>query len=696
MLRVLIPFLLGILAGIYLGFPNDWLGYLGVVLLLGLLLLEFRSKLFSHYRNRWVFGCLMNAILFIFGFQLTLFNTGIFNKSHFSNYSNESGYKVVRIYKQPIIKDRIVKLFGVVEQVKSKEWMQTSGNLMITLPKDSEALQVNYGDYLMIRSATNEIGPPMNPFEFDYRKYLSYQSVYQQVYLKHGHWVSLKRNEGNQIVKLACQAQKKLLETFAEYVSGKRELAVISALVLGDTDGIDNDLLNAYASTGAIHVLSVSGMHVGLIFIGLNFMLFFMECRVWTKILKAIIIISFLLFYAILTGLSPAVMRSAFMLSMIIIGKPFNRSHNILNTLVFSGFVLLLYDPFLIMNIGFLLSFFALSGIVVLHSYFKELYTFKIGLLDKLWSATCASFAAQIAVFPIAILFFHQFPIYFWLSNLFVWILTPFIMLTGIFLLVIQKFVFLSFWVGKVVALLVHLLNLSVLTINDLPFSLWKGISINAVEAVLIYLSIGFIFHYIIKRRPNYLIYGLVLLVLVLSNQFAMNFATMHQKKMVIYNINKHTGIDFIDGHSVTFVADENLIGNKSLINFHIIPNRGEMKINSAEIFPFELMNNSMVKDSNHLFIKDNFIQFFNKRLVIINDKNQLANHPFPMIVDYLMLINNPKVSIKELRKSFNFKTLIIGTVNSPYKNKKWIEECYQSGIKVQSIINSGAMALDF
>lgn len=684
---------MGILIGTYFGFQTSIFWYVLISFALTFVFFFFKTKLFTRYRTSWIFGIFITVSLVIFGFQLTVFNTGKFKSDHFSKYLDSSGFELVKIYQQPIEKEMIFKLFAKVEQVKCNDkWIKTSGNIMLVLPKDSLASQIRYGDYLIVKANIEKTKPPMNPGEFDYKKYLSYQSVYEQAYLSKGSWAKLGINDGNVINRLACNMQTEFLNVFKKYVSGKRELAVISALILGDTDGIDNELMNAYAGTGAIHVLSVSGMHVGLILIALNFLLFFMNKNKWLRILKAMIIICFLIFYSILTGLSPAVMRSAVMLSMIIIGLTFNKSHNILNTLAFSAFLLLLYDPFLITNVGFMLSYFALGGIVIFHKYFYRLYKFKNPLIDKLWSATCAAFAAEIGTFPIAVLFFHQFPVYFWLSNLFVWLLTPFIMFTGITLLIVTKFTTISFYGGKLVAFLVYLLNQSVLIINDLPFSKVKGISITPIESILLYLSIAFFFYFLLKRNKQYLIIGILSLIIVFSHQFYRDFETMKQRQMIIYDIKNHSGMDLVDGHTNTFIADKNLVSNNSIINFQIAGNRGEMKVNSSDN---HYGNSSNKCDSKNVSIRDNYIRFFNKRILIINNKEQLKQlSPIYNSIDYLILEDNVTVTIDELQSFCNFKSLIIDSSNSNKQSKKWKKECLTANINVYSVSDSGAFVI--
>ncbi len=694
-LRPLLSLICGIFLGVNFGFKNE-LAFIIVSVLFSIsLYLHHKTKTFQAYRFKYIYGCVMNSMIALIGFQYAVYHTNSLSSSHFSNLLSGYEMAVVKVYKQPTIKDKTIRIFGSVKQMKSKSWFKTSGNIVMIMPKDSASLKICYGDYLMIKSPIEPTTPPMNPCEFDYKKYLSFQSVYHQTYLTTSTFITLDRNQGNAIVSCAYQLQKKLLKTFNGYLSGKREIAVISALILGDTDGIDNDLFAAYANTGAIHVLSVSGMHTGLIFIALNYLLFFMQRRKWLRIIKAVFIISFLSFYALLTGLSPAVLRSVFMLSLIIIGNTMDRDPMILNTIAVSAFALLLFDPYLIMNVGFLLSYFAITGIVVLHPTFKELHTFRFALFDKLWSATCASFAAQIAVFPIVILFFHQLPVYFWLSNVFVWILTPFIMGSGIFLLLIQKISFLSVLFGKATSILVYLLNLSVIEINNIPNSIWSGISITPLEAFLIYLAFILFYKFIKTSKPKLLILCLSIMLIILSNQFYANLSTMKQKKIIIYDINKHTAIDFVAGHSSIFVADTNLLENKSLVNYHINANRAELKINTSNIITTSFDNNQNNIESIHFKRIDNFIQFYDKRIAIINSKTELKNTAFPLTIDYLILIGNPNIKIKDITKTFNIKHLIIGSSNNKFRNKKWIEECYQANIDVYSIIDSGALVIN-
>jgi len=170
---------------------------------------------------------------------------------------------------------------------------------------------------------------------------------------------------------------------------------------------------------GAMHILCVSGLHVGIIYLVISFFLGFLNNTRFNNILKAILLLLTVWAYAIITGLSPSVQRASLMLSVFIIGNLLNRARDTYNTLAISALILLIIDPYLLFNVGFQLSYAAVIGIVTFHQPIYKLLYFKNTIIDKIWSITVLSFAAQMATFPIATYYFHFFPPWFWLTNLF-------------------------------------------------------------------------------------------------------------------------------------------------------------------------------------------------------------------------------------------------------------------------------------
>jgi competence protein ComEC len=229
------------------------------------------------------------------------------------------------------------------------------------------------------------------------------------------------------------------LTLIEQHVKTKDELAVASAIMLGYRDYMNADIVQAYASSGALHVLSVSGLHVGVLFLALQFLLQWMDKYRQLKWVKVLLVLAVMFFYAVLTGLSPSVLRAVVMFSFFVIAKAINRDNNMYNVLGISCLLLLFWNPYLITEVGFKLSYLAVLGIVVLYPILQPLLTFKNKLLKGAWSITCLSIAAQIATFPISLYYFHQFPNLFLISNLIIIPASDFVLYLGMLICVTFK-----------------------------------------------------------------------------------------------------------------------------------------------------------------------------------------------------------------------------------------------------------------
>ena len=310
-----------------------------------------------------------------------------------------------------------------------------------------------------------------------------------------------------------------------------------------------------YSSSGAMHVLAVSGLHVGIIYLLLNSLFLFFEKFKYGKYLKAVFLILSLWAYALLTGLSPSVLRAATMFSFIIIGSALKRQTNIYNTLAASAFVLLLYNPYILLQVGFQLSYAAVLGIVYLQpKLYKLIYT-KHWLLDKIWAITTVSIAAQLATFPLDIYYFHQFPNYFLLSNLFVIPLATFIIGGGVLLFVTSVIPFFPGSLAWVVNKILMLLNFSVQWVENLPYSLSLGISITVLETIIVYTIIILFFSSIIKWKPRLLQLSLALVIFFMILQIKEQYRTGKQQYFIVYDVPKERAIDFVDGNKNYFIA---------------------------------------------------------------------------------------------------------------------------------------------
>lgn len=363
---LLIPFLLGISVGINLNSVAYLMpvavGFAGLLILF--LLLNFYYNRFKVYKRRWLGGIIIHLLLFLAGWIAVINNNELNNPGHFSKLPAQR--LLVRINNEPQIKNGLIHFTAnVLANINQKHSLPATGTLMITI-KDSAAVHLAYGDELLVPGKYTAIDPPFNPAEFNYKKYLAHQNIYYQEFLYPGQYRLVQSHAGNTFMANALALRRQMVEKLKKQMHDPNAIAVASTLILGYKADLSEDVLQAYSKTGTIHVLSVSGAHVAIIWALLAFMLNFLNRFRHGRVIKAIIIIPIIWYYAMLTGFSPAVCRAAVMISTVIIGKTYNRYINNLNILAISAFILLLYNPLLITDVGFQLSYLAVAGLVVL------------------------------------------------------------------------------------------------------------------------------------------------------------------------------------------------------------------------------------------------------------------------------------------------------------------------------------------
>ena len=690
--RILFPFVSGILLAIYLETDLPFYKPVLLVVLLVFLFLPQVSGIQFTYRFRWMNGFFINVILLLLGYQLTLMKTETRNINHFSK-SIDSSTNVIclKIIKPYVEKDKSFKVLAEITAVKgSQKWIKTIGKALIYFQKDSVSEKLNYGDCLLVRTKFNDIKSSGNPSEFNYKRYLSFQNIYQQAYVAKGAWKLFQQNKGNLLLKYSISLRDELLFLLNKNNIKNDEFAVGSALLIGYEDKLDADLINSYARCGAMHILSVSGLHVAIVYLVFNTLLFFLDKLKYGNIIKAIILIVLLWFYAALTGLSPSVLRAAAMLTFVAIAKSFNRYTNIYNTLAASAFILLLFNPFLIMNVGFLLSYVAVIGIVFIHPKLYELWEPDNWLIDKVWIIVSVSIAAQIATFPMGLYYFHQFPNYFLLSNLIVIPVLTLIIYLGIAFFIFSSVAPLAAILAKILSFTIFILNESVKFIEHLPFAVLQNISINLFENAIIYLLIFALMAFFSLYKIKYLHAALFLIIALLFMQLFEGYSEHQQKKIIVYNIPKTSAYDFIDGQQNFLLADSSFINNKTKVISYFNGNWCHLGIGESAI-----ISNSKTLDrkENNLRLKEKFIQYYSTRIAIID--SAFKNIEGKFIFDYFIITKDAKLEIAENFIQHHPKKIIIDSSTPSWKVEKWKSKCRQLKIDYYSVADSGAFIVE-
>ncbi len=481
---------------------------------------------------------------------------------------------------------------GVVMAVRDSSWSPCKGKVMLYFSKDDFPEPFRYGDVLVVRGQPERVAGPMNPGEFDYRQFLSYKNIYHQDFLRGDDVRLVGSDPPSNVMAYAIDARLWADATLKKYVSGEREQAIASALVLGVTDGLDNEILSAYSATGAMHVLAVSGLHVSIIYMLLVWLLKPLQRSRWGQWVLAFAGLTLLWAYAFITGLSPSVLRAVTMFSFLAVARPTRQTTNIYNTLAASAFCILMVDPYLIMSVGFQLSYLAVIGIVYLEPRLSRLWEPRSWLADKVWRLSTVSIAAQIATFAPGLLYFHQFPNYFLVANLLVIPVSFVVLILGLGVLAVSAIHVLAVAAGTLLSLAISLLNLTVFSLGSMPYSVVGGIYINATQCFLIMaIVVAFILMFE-HRKFRYIVAAFFFTIVFVIFDWVHLGRHVKVASITIYSVRGQSAIDLIDRGHAYFFADSALLADDQRIGYHIRPNR-------------QIAGATIVIERDHPFVRD-------------------------------------------------------------------------------------------
>lgn len=685
--RVVIFFMAGICLGIY--FP-DVLSLFAAHLLFSILILIYvigailiyRGKILDDYREiKSSIGFVGLATIFLAGYLNLVLHTESRREDHLIHQQQTPDFYKVIITNATAEKANSWKAEAAIQAVRTEgSWKECRAKIILYFQKKDFPIPYKYGDVFLIKGSPQLVKPPANPEEFDYKRFLSFKNIHHQHFLHKTdvHWI--ENDPPNKVMAYAFICRSWAENVLKKYISGIREQGVIIALVLGVTDGLDNELLNAYAATGAMHVLAVSGLHVGIIYWLLLLIFKPLNKTTTGKWMLAFVSIFVLWSYAFITGLSPSVLRAVTMFSFVALARPAQFKTNIYNTLAASAFVILWYQPFLIMSVGFQLSYMAVLGIVYLHPPLYRTWEPDSYLVNKVWEITSMSLAAQLATFALGLLYFHQFPNYFIFSNLLVIPGSTLILILGLALLAFNFVPFIAVIFGHVITWLIKAMNLIVFYVEALPYSLVENIYIDTFQCWLLLFLISGLILLVKYKQLNYLIASACFVVLFSVSQWIHFESQVMKQRLTIYQVRGHQAIDLIDRGHVYFFMDSALLADHQNIRFHIKPNRlqcGVSEVSNGEVAGLLKKNSGC-----------NLICWKDKRLLLINEVN--FKLPDSCRVDYLVIGNNA-VSNLALIKHLHVEQLILDGSNSFYFADKILKQATEQHIAVHSILHQGS-----
>jgi len=487
-LRIAIPFA----AGNALGFVLQPSLFICVVLLgisgFAAMLLASLNTTWITYRKNHFFGWLSVVAFFVAG---TAWSGYRLDARQYHNAIDTSGVLFEgKVLSFPAEKSNTtaleLELIAVVDSIGQTRALDTK--ILAYAHSDLRADTLLPGDRVIFKKVPEPHRRALNPYQFDYGKYLIFQGFTATVYLRDEVGFNRPEHHSFSVGSFFQTYRRSAIALFEERDTSPAELGVIAALVLGKRDMVDDEIRKAFTDAGTIHILAVSGLHVGIIYFFAAFLIgrvFRGEGGRWFRLIFCLVI---LWLYAGIAGFSPSVLRAATMFSFIAAGREFGRLGNVYNMLGVSAFLLLLANPFLIGSVGFLLSYLAVTGIVMLHPVIYSLWVAPTWFLDKVWSLTVVSFSAQLATFPVTVHFFHQFPNYFLFSNLLVIPLATILLYAGLICIMLSWVPYLSDVLFLSTEWVARGLNEGVLLFAKLPHPVSEGLYLSAGETATLYL----------------------------------------------------------------------------------------------------------------------------------------------------------------------------------------------------------------
>lgn len=702
LLRLLLPLMGGILLGHY-GSCIPLAGIITICIITAVGLWALLGQ--QAYKNRWQYGVVLYMALLSLGYGLTQLQTT----------------PLVLPPGEQVYQGRITTIAPTVKKIKlflqlsggtdtTGQAVPRRGRLLVYLPQTPAAYELRTGDLITLRGEARSVLAPLNPKAFDYRRYLALQRVYHQAFVKEGHWQKTGHQAG--LRTWAEASRQHLLQLLRRHLPTPNELAtatqlsadapmmngaqqfaaqstfaVGAALSLGDKTALSTDIRNAYTGTGAMHILAVSGLHIGIVQLIVTWLLrrLPIRWRYW-KLVRTLLIVLAIWAFALLTGGAPSVLRAATMFSFLAVGLAFRQQANIYNTLAASAFVLLCANPLLLFSVGFQLSYLAVLGIVYFQPLIYRSWYIPNPLGNYLWKLTAVSIAAQITTLPISLYYFHQFPVYFMLSGIAAVPAAAVILGLSLALFAFHWVPLLGGLLGQGLYGVLWATNALIYLIQQLPGGLLRGIWIGMGTVVLLYAIIACAAGAIQTRRFRWVLAGLGFLVILAGASAARQWQLARQQTVAIYHLRGASAVDYFSGQQAVHLQSSPI--EPTTLRYAAEQHRWFRGASELPTLPLHATH-----EGDQWWTRPAFAQLGATSLVIPTDAApRCPDAPLPVIA-YLLTDRAPRDLVPWL-DCLPPQMVIIDGSASRWVTKEWEQVCVERGIAVHRTGVEGACVL--
>ncbi len=628
-LRILPAFIAGII--IYEQIPafekQAWWLLLFTLALFTFLSIQSGLKPYNLYRT--IQGIFIFAIFLLAGYATP--GVRYYSGSN-SCFSDSTDYYLATVVKYEGRKGNNERYIFKVDQVNSKNtWVKAKQRIMVNLQTEEMHSSFPLHWKLIVKGHPRPIDPPLYSSSFNYKKYLARKNIHYQQHIKPNEISVFKKSQITSFHFQISSLHKRLKDKLKIVIPEQKERNIALAMLLGDKSEIDQDVRDAYGAAGVAHILAVSGLHTGIVFLIVSMLFSPLKRNRSFSWLYYIIVLTSIWFYALLTGLSPSVTRASLMLSFVLVGLLIKGKYQVVNSVAASAFFILLIQPWLIFSVSFQLSYLAVFGIVLLYPKLHRIIVPPEKITGYIWKIICVSIAAQIATFPLVIYYFHQFSPFFIASNILIIPATVFIISLGMIILTIDVIGFSILFLNTLLEKALYFTNQIVFKIESLPGSHMDNLYLNFSNMLLLYFFVSIVVLNIYFHSKKFLWAAALsssLLIIGLSMQFIHN---QSQNAVVVYSQPWYTHVDFIRGNTLLkYTYRNNSPGEQNNFSLSDILNQYNIQkiqsiYKSEKIFTSSKYDLVVFKGKCFMFLKEPIHQLqktLHVNYLFVNDPN--------------------------------------------------------------------------
>jgi competence protein ComEC len=660
-IKLTIFLVLGILLGSLLDFrilPSLTMTLI-FILVLGLVFLKERS------RKGVVFG-ITTALLTISMGMLSFALSNPFNvRNHYAKkgVQTEGNWrlKIREVLKPTSFSKRYLA------NVISLEGEKVSGKILLNQSINATHLQLQVDDELVIYTSAAPIYPALNPHQFDYQKYMQGLGVTDQIQLVEENYI-LETNSATTIYGAAAATRNKIITKLKKANFGEDELDIIQALLLGQRNDISADTYNDYKNAGAVHILAVSGLHIGVLLLLLQFLFRPLEILPHGKKFKLAVIVILLWGFAFLAGLSASIIRAVTMFTFVAYALYLNRPSNTFNILALSMFfILLVFDAKLLFQVGFQMSYAAVFAIVWIYPLLQKFWSPKNIIFNKIWQLLAVSIAAQMGVLPISLFYFHQFPGLFFISNLLIVPALGVILGLGVLVIVLSILNILPDLLVAIYNTLISWMNSVIGWVADQESFIFRDIPFDGVQLILAYaLLISLVLFCSKANFKRSLTLGSCIIVFQLYAFFA-EFQSGQKETLILAHQSKNSVLIQRTGDNLQIMTRDSIRTERLVKDYEVAERIDSVKFHSLR----------------------NIYDLGEKKLLIMDS---LAIYPpNKKSMEYVLLTQSPKVNLKRLLDSIRPHQIIADGSNYKSYIERWKQSCMKRKIPFHYTGEKGA-----